>query len=67
VGYDHRFSKRTTVGFGYAVIKNDAGAQFTWTGAPPVQNGSSGSANSATTPFVGSDPSTYYVSITHRF
>jgi len=67
VGYDHRFSKRTTVGFGYAVIKNDAGAQFTWTGAPPVQNGSSGSANAATTPFVGSDPSTYYVSITHRF
>ena len=67
LGYDHRFSKRTTVGFGYARIKNDAGAQFTWTGAPPVQNGVSGSANSATTPFVGSDPSTWYVSMTHRF
>ena len=67
IGYDHRFSKRTTVGVGYAVIKNDPGAQFTWTGAPPVQNGNSGSANAANTPFVGSDPSTYFVSITHRF
>jgi len=67
LGYEHRFSKRTNVGVGYAVIKNDPGAQFTWTGAPPVQNGISGSANTATTPFVGSDPSTYFVSITHRF
>jgi predicted porin len=61
IGYDHRFSKRTTVGFGYAVIKNDPGAVFTWTGAPPVQDG----ANN--TPFQGSDPSTWFVSITHRF
>jgi len=61
IGYDHRFSKRTTVGVGYAVIKNDSMASFTWTGAPPIQNGS------ANTPFRGSDPSTYFVSITHRF
>jgi predicted porin len=67
IGYEHRFSKRTNVGVGYAVIKNDPGAAFTWTGAPPVQNGVSGSGNSATTPFPGSDPSTYFVSITHRF
>jgi predicted porin len=61
IGYEHRFSKRTNVGFGYAVIKNDPGAVFTWTGAPPVQDG----ANN--TPFAGSDPSTFFVSITHRF
>ena len=67
IGYEHRFSKRTNVGVGYAVIKNDPGAAFTWTGAPPVQNGTSGTANAANTPFVGSDPSTYFISITHRF
>jgi predicted porin len=61
IGYDHRFSKRTTVGVGYAAIKNDPGAVFTWTGAPPVQDG----ANN--TPFQGSDPSTFFVNITHRF
>jgi predicted porin len=61
IGYEHRFSKRTNVGFGYAVIKNDPGAVFTWTGAPPVQDGASN------TPFQGSDPSTFFVSITHRF
>jgi predicted porin len=61
VGYDHRFSKRTTVGVGYAKIDNDANAQFTWTGAPPTQGGVSN------TPSTGSDPSTFYVSITHRF
>jgi len=61
LGYEHRFSKRTNVGIGYAIIKNDPGAVFTWTGAPPVQDG----ANN--TPFAGSDPSTYFISITHRF
>lgn len=61
IGYEHRFSKRTNVGIGYAKIDNDAAAQFTWTGAPPVQNGSSN------TPLAGSDPSTFFVSITHRF
>jgi predicted porin len=61
IGYDHRFSKRTTVGVGYAAIKNDPGSVLSWTGAPPVQDG----ANN--TPFAGSDPSTFFVNITHRF
>jgi predicted porin len=61
IGYDHRFSKRTTVGVGYAAIKNNPGAVFTWTGAPPVQDGASN------TPFAGSDVSTWFVNITHRF
>jgi predicted porin len=61
VGYEHRFSKRTNVGIGYAKIDNKANAQFTWTGAPPIQNGQSN------TPFFGSDVSTFFVSMTHRF
>ncbi|HEY5900073.1 MAG TPA: porin [Burkholderiales bacterium] len=65
IGYEHRFSKRTNIGIGYAAIKNDPAAVFTWTGAPPVQDG--GLVRPANTPFPGSDPSTYFVSITHRF
>ena len=65
IGYDHRFSKRTTVGIGYAQIKNDEAAVFTWTGAPPTQTG--GALTAANTPFPGSDPSTFFVSIIHRF
>jgi predicted porin len=61
VGYEHRFSKRTNVGIGYAKIDNKANAQFTWTGAPPRQSGDSN------TPFFGSDVSTFFVSMTHRF
>ncbi len=61
IGYEHRFSKRTNIGVGYAAIKNDPGAVFTWTGAPPTSDG----ANN--TPFPGQDPSTYFISITHRF
>jgi hypothetical protein len=34
---------------------------FTWTGAPPTSDGASN------TPFAGQDPSTFFVSITHRF
>jgi len=60
LGYEHRFSKRTTVGFGYAVIKNDTAATFTWTGAPPTQAGGLG-------PIAGSDPSTFFVNMVHRF
>src|SRR6185503_18571841 len=41
IGYDHRFSKRTTVGVGYAKIDNDPAAVFTWTGAPPTSDGAS--------------------------
>jgi predicted porin len=61
LGYDVRLSKRTQVGFGYAVIKNDSAAVFTWTGAPPNQNGASN------TPIAGSDPSTFFVSVVTRF
>jgi hypothetical protein len=60
IGYEHRFSKRTNIGVGYAKIDNKQNAQFTWTGAPPVQAGSN-------TPFFGSDVTTYFVSMTHRF
>jgi predicted porin len=61
IGYDIRLSKRTQVGFGYAQIKNDPGAVFTWTGAPPNQGGASN------VPLAGSDPSTFFVSVIHRF
>jgi predicted porin len=61
IGYDMRLSKRTQVGFGYAQIKNDPGAIFTWTGAPPNQGGASNN------PVPGSDPSTFFVSVIHRF
>ena len=61
IGYEHRFSKRTSVGFGYAIIKNDDAAVFTWTGAPPNQGGASN------TPLAGSDPSTFFVNMIHRF
>jgi predicted porin len=61
LGYDYRFSKRTQVGVGYAVIKNDPAAVFTWTGAPPNQTGT------GLAPVPGSDPSTLFVSVIHRF
>lgn len=61
IGYDHRLSKRTTVGVGYAQIKNDSAANFTWTGAPPNQTGT------GLAPLAGSDPSTIFVSVIHRF
>jgi predicted porin len=61
IGYDHRFSKRTTVGVGYAIIKNDAAGRFTWSGAPTAQNGQE------VTPPNGSDPSAVFVSMIHRF
>ena len=61
IGYDYRFSKRTTVGFGYAIVRNDEAAGFTWSGAPPNQGGSSNAPNP------GSDPSTFFVNMIHRF
>ena len=61
LGYEHRFSKRTNVGIGYARITNKTNAVFTWTGAPPSQDGSSN------TPPAGTDVSTFFVSMTHRF
>jgi len=61
IGYEHRFSKRTNVGVGYAKIDNKANANFTWSGSPPNQGGNS------LTPVFGSDVSTFFVSMTHRF
>jgi predicted porin len=64
IGYDHRFSKRTTVGVGYSTIKNDAGAggnQFVWSGMSSTQNGVSLAAP------LGTDISVIFASIVHRF
>jgi predicted porin len=64
IGYDHRFSKRTTIGVGYSTIKNDAGAggnNFVWSGMSSTQNGVS-----VTAP-LGSDISVIFASIVHRF
>jgi predicted porin len=65
IGYEHRFSKRTNIGIGYAKIDNKANAQFTWTGAPPNQSQSA--AIPTNTPLFGSDVSTFFISMTHRF
>jgi predicted porin len=61
VGYDYRFSKRTTVGVGYAKIDNDAFAALTWSGL------SSANTGNAVTPPAGSDVEIFFVSIIHRF
>ena len=61
IGYEHRFSKRTNIGIGYAKIDNKANAALAWTGMPPNQQG-----NANTTVF-GSDVSTFFISMTHRF
>jgi predicted porin len=61
IGYDYRLSKRTQVGVGYAAIENDPNAVFTWTGAPPNQTGT------GLAPIAGSDPSTLFISVIHRF
>jgi predicted porin len=61
IGYDYRFSKRTTVGVGYATIDNDPGASFTWSGLSSAQDGVS------VTPPAGTDVSIFFVSIVHRF
>jgi predicted porin len=61
IGYDYRFSKRTTLGFGYASIDNDDFAAFTWSGLSSTQNGQ------GVTPPAGSDVSIFFVSLIHRF
>jgi len=61
IGYDYRFSKRTTVGFGYAKIDNDAFAVFTWSGLSSANNGQ------AVTPSPGVDVEIFFVSLIHRF
>jgi len=60
-GYEHRFSKRTNIGLGYAKIDNNAAGAFTWTGAPPNQTGTSNSA------LAGQNVSTVFLSMRHRF
>jgi predicted porin len=62
IGYEWALSKRTALGFGYAAIKNDTNAGFTWTGMAPVQNGVTVSPTIA-----GSDPSNIFVGIRHSF
>jgi predicted porin len=64
IGYDHRFSKRTTVGFGYATIENEGVAAFAWTGLPPNQSGGGGLNNG---PLPGGTVSTFFVNTVHRF
>jgi predicted porin len=61
IGYDYRFSKRTTVGVGYATIENEGTAAFTWTGVPPNQGGA------ANGPLPGGTVSTFFVNMVHRF
>jgi predicted porin len=64
IGYDHRLSKRTTLGVGYSTIKNDAGAggnNFVWSGMSSGQNGASLAAG------LGTDISVIFANIIHRF
>lgn len=62
IGYEHRFSKRTTIGVGYARIDNDALGSHAWSGMPP--NGGSAGLNA---PATGSDITTFFVNMVHRF
>ena len=61
IGYDYRFSKRTTLGVGFAMIDNDDFARFTWSGLSSANDGQS------VTPPAGSDVSIFFVSLIHRF
>jgi predicted porin len=68
IGYEHRFSKRTSVGVGYAAIDNDQAAVFTWTGLPPTQGGGAGPVGSvANTPLPGTDIGVFFLNMVHRF
>jgi predicted porin len=64
IGYEHRFSKRTSVGVGYATIENEGVAAFAWTGLPPNQAGGGGLSNG---PLPGGTVSTFFVNTIHRF
>ena len=61
VGYEWALSKRTAVGFGYAAIKNDTLAAFTWTGMAVNQGGV------GLNPLNGSDISNIFVAFRHSF
>jgi predicted porin len=70
IGYDYRFSKRTTIGVGYAAMENDQAAVFTWTGLPPTQTGGGAGITGqsvANTPLPGSDISVFFINMIHRF
>jgi predicted porin len=60
-GYEHRFSKRTSLGAEWAKIDNERNAQFTWTGMPPNQ------LDTSNTPVFGSEVTWIFVGMTHRF
>jgi predicted porin len=64
IGYEHRFSKRTSVGVGYATIENEGVAAFAWTGLPPNQAGGGGASNG---PLPGGTVKTFFVNTIHRF
>jgi predicted porin len=61
LGYEHRFSKRTQVGVGYATIKNESAAGFIWTGLPPDATG----VNNAG--LAGQDIKTFFLNMITRF
>ena len=63
LGYDHRFSKRTSLGVEYTKIDNERNAQFTWTGMAPNQL-ATGTSN---TPVFGSSVTWVFVGMVHRF
>lgn len=64
LGYDHRFSKRTSVGVEYAKIDNHRNAQLTWTGMAPTQLANGPGSN---TPLFGSSVTWVFVGMVHRF
>ena len=61
VGYEHRYSKRTQVGFGYAKIINEDGGAFIWTGLPSDATG----VNNAG--LAGQEVATFFVNMITRF
>jgi predicted porin len=62
IGYEHRFSKRTSTAVGFAKVDNEDRAGFTWTGVPPNEGGASSFG-----PGNNGDVSTIFVNVTHRF
>jgi predicted porin len=61
LGYEHRFSKRTQLGVGYAKIVNKDAAGFIWTGLPSDATG----VNNAG--LAGQDVATFFVNMVTRF
>jgi predicted porin len=61
LGYEWNLSKRTVASFGYAAIKNDPDAAYTWTGMPPNQTGV------VTAALNGSEVSNLYIGLRHSF